>query len=107
MRCLLFAGGITAEAERASCGIEPRLALTTNEVALSDRQQEEDRMAMFFKPKDGQAPVPKLCQRCGERLGTTPLIFVASGAATLRASDREAWLCDECKADLRRGAATN
>jgi hypothetical protein len=64
-------------------------------------------MALFSKPKDGKAPVPKRCHRCRKRLGTARLHVVAPAATPLRESEREAWLCDECQADVRHSAANN
>ena len=63
-------------------------------------------MALFSKPKNGSS-VPKRCHRCHERLGTSRLHFVAPAATPLRASESEAWLCDQCQADVRRDAENN
>ena len=64
-------------------------------------------MTLFSKPKDTTPAVPQRCQRCRARLGTARLHFASGQDAPLDARDREAWLCERCRAAVQRGAADN
>ena len=64
-------------------------------------------MAHFSRPKHGAAPVPELCSRCRRRPGTTRVHLVSAPDAPGLAGPRDAWLCDECRVAVTRGAANS
>jgi hypothetical protein len=58
------------------------------------------------KPKS-RPPVPKRCDRCGERMGTSPLGFMSATGEPLAPDERVGWLCDPCRQDVHRESSDN
>ena len=64
-------------------------------------------MPWFSKPKDSAPVTPAACARCHERPGTALVHRVAADAISPEAAGRTAWLCDACRAAVRRQAGDN
>ncbi|HEY4216790.1 MAG TPA: hypothetical protein VGM67_06605 [Gemmatimonadaceae bacterium] len=65
-------------------------------------------MAIFMKRKEGEAPTPDTCARCGTDTGVVHLHFTAAPDATGReAALRPVWLCEACQASATGSPKTN